>query len=277
MTNVLDMMLVTTQKIFNGFHVDGDQMTTAVYKEFKKHLLSLSDEETKEYIMMWDALFHGCDFPTTCCWKLREGKNGFIHIQFFVLGELFMAFDLSSEELHENDQIGATFHAAFFIHCSSVSVWLDECNEEVFLDTPKGVSMYNFAWGSTARPKTKTVRPTVIDSSDTDDTNDTGDTDMEESSHSNENDFEERQVEESIPTFDEIVDNGNQGENEEERQEALPTMEENTNVEECHDVNDGKHVEESSPMTEANGGNEENVGNGEDVEEYQDIEEQREI
>ena len=70
--------------------------------------------------------------------------------QYFVSIDTYFAYDLSSDILVANNNLGATFLSSMFYHCTSVPIWIDK-DRNVHLVGPK--NMYNFAWGSNGGSK----------------------------------------------------------------------------------------------------------------------------
>ena len=82
---------------------------------------------------------------TTCCWSLRSEDMNFKLVQYFVLFDYDIAYDLSSNFNSDSMNIGATFMSSLFNHCTSIPIWIDKSGH-IHLVGPK--NMYNFAWGS---------------------------------------------------------------------------------------------------------------------------------
>ena len=82
---------------------------------------------------------------TTCCWSLRSEDMNFKLVQYFVLFDYDIAYDLSSNFNSDSMNIGAKFMSSLFNHCTSIPIWIDKSGH-IHLVGPK--NMYNFAWGS---------------------------------------------------------------------------------------------------------------------------------
>ena len=82
---------------------------------------------------------------TTCCWSLRTENVKYRLVQYFILHDYRVAYDVSSNVTSSSFNIGATFMSSMFNHCTSVPIWIDQ-DDNIHLVGPK--HMYNFAWGS---------------------------------------------------------------------------------------------------------------------------------
>ena len=73
--------------------------------------------------------------------------------QYFVSPQYMFGFDISSNTLSDNNDVGATFMSSLFYHSTTIPIWKSRTNDRIYLEGPK--HMYNFAWGSNGTNKEK--------------------------------------------------------------------------------------------------------------------------
>ncbi len=67
--------------------------------------------------------------PNCCLMQMDESSNDWKHIQYFILLDFGLGYDLSTSFFTDYiDQIGATFYGPMFNHLTSWSLWV--CNDE---------------------------------------------------------------------------------------------------------------------------------------------------
>ena len=71
--------------------------------------------------------------PTTCCWTLVEYYLAWIHVQYFVILDLLVGYDVSSDAMNdtgEDDettgQAGATFYESLLDHLTADPKWISD-------------------------------------------------------------------------------------------------------------------------------------------------------
>ena len=85
---------------------------------------------------------------STCCtWAYESIEDTWTHLQYFVLADVGLAFDLSSDMFDSGiDQLTGTFYGGLFGHLTSKSLWVSTDGEMVSTIPPiKGFTL--FAWG----------------------------------------------------------------------------------------------------------------------------------
>ena len=90
---------------------------------------------------------------TTCCWKLCQNYEDWLMYQYFVSPQYKFGIDISSNTLSDNKDVGATFMSSLFYHSTTIPIWKNGTNDQIYLEGPQ--YMYNFAWGSNGTNKEK--------------------------------------------------------------------------------------------------------------------------
>lgn len=144
-------MILTSRKFHNTVHSDKDFMT----REDTQKVFSLLDQypdHRQHYKQRVQRIVNCNRLPkaTTCCWTIvlplsTWANYDFEHRQFFALLGLGLAFNISSSIMQILEQIGATFYASTFSHCSTIPIWIDWEAGVVKMCDEK---FYNTAWGS---------------------------------------------------------------------------------------------------------------------------------
>lgn len=87
--------------------------------------------------------------PTTCCNIFLEEVPGITHIQYFVVTEMMVCGDLSSDALADDiEQISESFYGMLSGHLTSCSVWINKTEGTATTLCPKLKSCCNLAWGN---------------------------------------------------------------------------------------------------------------------------------
>jgi hypothetical protein len=87
--------------------------------------------------------------PTTCCNVFLEEVPGITHMQYFVVTEMMVCGDLSSDSLADDiEQISESFYGALTGHLTSCSVWINKTEGTATTLCPKLKSCCNLAWGN---------------------------------------------------------------------------------------------------------------------------------
>jgi hypothetical protein len=83
---------------------------------------------------------------TTCCWKVMEKDDNFVHRQYFVNTTCGVVYNLSSNVFTDDiHQLGATFYGGLSEHCTSMPVFVSTDGLRVRI-RPNGRN-YNLGWG----------------------------------------------------------------------------------------------------------------------------------
>jgi len=141
---------IITFNFFNSGHKDCDGMALNISRLAKKHI----DESGDPKLVQWLETFHsnfGRDYklpmPTTCSWTSLKASSEWKHISYFLLLDVGLAYDLSSDVLDQFGKCGATFYGSLFEHCTSAPLWVTSDGKQATIVCPKEV-FYNFAWGN---------------------------------------------------------------------------------------------------------------------------------
>ncbi len=135
----------------NTGHMDNDCMTAEDSKLVEDYVDESPHHTLKEYLLRFKSVFseHSTKLPlpTTCCWlPMDESNDEWYHMQYFILLDFGLAYDLSSDVFMDDvDQIGATFYGSVFNHLTSRSLWVSRDRKFVSLH-PSGRNGL-FAWG----------------------------------------------------------------------------------------------------------------------------------
>ena len=142
--------IVTQRHFFNSVHKDKSAFLSSASQDeivetmnSNKHFKTLNE---RRYINLVLKFSNGkLPKSTTCCWSLRGNCSKYKMFQYFVAPDHRFAIDLSSENLKDHKNVGATFLSSLFNHVTSIPIWIDD-EGKYFLKGPR--EMYNFAWGS---------------------------------------------------------------------------------------------------------------------------------
>ncbi len=152
--------ILTLNGFFNSIHPDNDFMSTKENDAVYKFLDSFEDRtntvtKIKEYLSRVNAFCSKEVLPksTTCCWTISYGcktpcedEIEFDMRQHFVSVNGGFAFNISSDVSDRLEQVGATFLASLFLHCTSIPFWVDRKTWNVSLECRN--QKFNTAWGS---------------------------------------------------------------------------------------------------------------------------------
>ena len=149
-TALTGVLLHPTSAITINFDNDWDSKHSS---EIIKHIQSSGSQKLNQYVGNYQLVFpepyHQGKVPlsTSCCWVYPTLSQSWLHIQYFVLVYLNLAFDLSSDLFSNNmDQLSGVFYGSLFGHLTSRSLWIDNKNALVSTISPiKGFHL--FAWG----------------------------------------------------------------------------------------------------------------------------------
>ena len=151
--------ILTYFNFFNTGHKDADCMLKDESNAAKKLLRESSFQQLHRWLDSFHALF-GIDaslpLPTTCCWCLAEPHEEWVHNQMFVLLELGVGMDISSDIMRsagtgeDSGQVGATFYGPLAEHLTSAPLWTSVDGKKVTLVCPG--RCYNMAWGRSGGP-----------------------------------------------------------------------------------------------------------------------------
>ena len=144
---------ILTYCFFNTYHKDSDSMHRTNSNSIIELILNSKLPPLLQWLGNFQRLFgtnKRLPMPTTCCWSLVENSQQWTHKQYFILMDLMMAFDVSSDvfEALGDDvnlgQGGATFYGPLLDHCTSSPLWISKDGETCTVICPG--NCYNFAW-----------------------------------------------------------------------------------------------------------------------------------
>ena len=144
----------------NSPHKDSDEMQ----QDCSDAVKDLITQSKLPKLVRWLKSFHqlftddaNLPMPTTCCWSLMKLSDEWDHIQHFVMLDMHLAFDLSSDVMVETGkngklgQVGATFYGPLVEHCTSAPIWVSKDGTRVTIVCPSD-DCYNGAWGRSGGP-----------------------------------------------------------------------------------------------------------------------------
>ena len=77
--------------------------------------------------------------PTTCCWIQIKTCNEWMHVQYFLILEILLVYDLSSDIFQRQcTQITATFYGGLLHHLNASSLWVSIDGKMVTTVCPAG-------------------------------------------------------------------------------------------------------------------------------------------
>ena len=143
---------IVTSNFSNTFHVDNDwdsRHTNAILN----HIQSSASQKLKQHVENYQLVFSEpflkgkLPLSTSCCWVYPKLSLSWLHIQYFVLAEVDLAFDLSSDLFVNGiDQLSSVFYGGLFGHLTSRSLWVNNENNLVSTIDPLD-GFHLFAWG----------------------------------------------------------------------------------------------------------------------------------
>lgn len=145
---------IITYNFFNTAHKDSDSMQKHNSKGVEDYINTSPFETLKQWLANFFRLFEGQNLPmpTTCCWTLVAESEEWLHVQYFLLLDVLLAFDVSSDVMVDIGrdpligQAGSTFYGPLFNHCTSAPLWTNGDDSLVTIICPSK-NCYNLAWG----------------------------------------------------------------------------------------------------------------------------------
>ena len=144
-----------TYNFANSNHRDSDKM----HQDCSNAVKNLITQSGLPKLLRWLDSFHKIfgykerlPLPTTCCWALMNLSEEWNHVQYFILLDMHLAFDISSDvmvDIGQNDdlgQVGATFYGPLIDHCTSAPLWVSKDGSRVTIVCPTD-ECFNAAWG----------------------------------------------------------------------------------------------------------------------------------
>jgi hypothetical protein len=150
---------IITYNFFNTPHRDNDSMSADGSKAVKKYIVNSAFKSLQEWLKRFERIFGDkmkLPMPTTCCWSLVKKSNDWRHLQYFIILDLLLAFDLSSDVMINNGrdgalgQVGATFYGPLIEHCTSAPLWVNK--EGLVTIVCPDDECFNVAWGRGGGP-----------------------------------------------------------------------------------------------------------------------------
>ena len=83
----------------------------------------------------------------TCCWVNMHGSTEWTHIQYFLILDILIAYDLSSDIFqNKRTQLASPFYGGLLHHLTSCSLWVSSDQKLVTTVCPNDGGGL-FAWG----------------------------------------------------------------------------------------------------------------------------------
>jgi len=143
---------IVTMAFSNSSHRDKDAISVALMKDVVKLIRNSKEQDLNHWLDLFLSLYGEnarLSLPTTCAWSLHNKSDQWTHEQSFVILDLMLCFDLSSDVL-EKGEIGATFSGSLFDHATTRSLWISKDKKMVTTLCPD--DCYNDAWGRAGGP-----------------------------------------------------------------------------------------------------------------------------
>ena len=93
---------ILTYNFFNSSHRDRDCMLKIDSNRVKDHVFGSNILPLIRWLTSFQQLFGestALPLPTTCCWMLLDASSKWTHMQYFVLLDVGLAYDISSDLL----------------------------------------------------------------------------------------------------------------------------------------------------------------------------------
>ena len=137
---------------FQTRHADNDWITKS-FDTIINHLNESGDKDLKDYVSRYREVFPDLftkkklPLSTSCCWTQLKMSKFWTHRQYFVLLDLMLSFNISTEIFSpECNQACGTFFGGLVNHLTSRSLWISADGKYATTVCPEdGVS--NAAWG----------------------------------------------------------------------------------------------------------------------------------
>jgi hypothetical protein len=147
--------VIITHLFCNTRHFDSnDYMHSSYFDQIWEHVTNCKRKTIVNYFRRYETIFPELirkkqwPLSTTCCWVPTGANNGWVHLQYFVLIDFLLAFDLSSTMFGDRtQQLASTFYGSTFSHLTSKSLWVSEDGRCVSTSPVKKARYGLFAWG----------------------------------------------------------------------------------------------------------------------------------
>ena len=146
---------ILTYNFANSNHRDSDKMQQKCSDAVKDLITQSGLPKLTRWLNSFHQLFgdeERLPLPTTCCWSLMKHSEEWIHMQYFVLLDMHVAYDISSDVMvdigldEQLGQAGATFYGPLIDHCTSAPLWVSKDGSKVTIICPDD-ECFNAAWG----------------------------------------------------------------------------------------------------------------------------------
>ena len=163
---------IITYNFANSPHKDCDKMQQECSEAVKDLIRTSRLQKLTRWLSSFHQLFgekERLPMPTTCCWSLMKESDDWDHLQHFVLLDMHIAFDISSNVMVKIGQkgnlgqAGATFYGPLFKHCTSASLWISKDGSRVTVLPPTN-DCFNAAWGKSGGPRAASNAKKTADS-----------------------------------------------------------------------------------------------------------------
>ena len=143
--------IVTSNWFSNTYHKD-DDFNKRYYNEVVEYI-GKGNARLRRYLARYCLLFPNLHLKkylplsTCCCWVYEKHCTEWVHMQYFVLLDVGLAFDLSSDMfMHNFEQLTGCFYGGLFGHLTSRSTWISKVGMSITtVCLSKG--FWIFAWG----------------------------------------------------------------------------------------------------------------------------------
>ena len=146
---------IVTYNFFNTRHRDKDGLSKKNNDDIVQYIKASKLPQLMKWLQNFYRVFGAktnLSMPTTCCWTLVEYCLLWIHVQYFVILDVLLGYDVSSDimnDIGEGEgtigQAGATFYGALLDHLTAAPIWISIDGAFVTIVCPG--KCYNGAWG----------------------------------------------------------------------------------------------------------------------------------
>jgi hypothetical protein len=147
--------VIITHLFCNTRHFDSNNyMHSSYFNMIWEYVTGCNCKTIVNYFCRYEQIFPELirkkqwPLSTTCCWVQTGVNVGWAHLQYFVLIDYLLAFDLSSAMFgDQTEQLVSTFYGSTFSHLTSKSLWVSEDSRCVSTIPRKRACYGLFAWG----------------------------------------------------------------------------------------------------------------------------------
>ena len=150
--NINKTWSIITRDFSNCSHTDND-FVRGYYTDVEHFVKNSTHPRLIEYFDRFRVVFPTLlkknlfPCPTTCCWVNMNRVPEWTHIQYFLVVEILLAYDLSSDIFQNKEtQLAATFYGGLLNHLTSRPIWISK-DQNIITSVCPSEGGGLFAWG----------------------------------------------------------------------------------------------------------------------------------